>query len=96
MSSLHSHSKESMQQARLEGIKKEKAMSIAFGEGAKYGIGGLLAGALGSLAALKYSPSFNKYMGPSAKTSIPIMMGVFFWAVKYELVVVDAQRYKLN
>ena len=67
-------------------------MSIAFGEGAKYGFGGLFAGIVGSVAAMKYSPSYNKYMGPSAKMSVPIMMGLFCWAVKYELVVVDSQR----
>ena len=78
--------------ANFEAQKKVRALNIAFGEGAKWGIVGFVASGLGVLYGTKYSPSFNKSFGPSGKTAIPLMAGLFLWALKYELTTVDTVR----
>jgi hypothetical protein len=52
----------------IEELKKKKAMSIAFGEGCKYGIFGFTASAIGTLYAMRKYSYFDKYMSVSAKT----------------------------
>ena len=75
-STIHSRiSEESKKVSNIEGLRKEKAISIAFGEGAKYGIASFIAGGLATLYGLKYSPSYNKYTGPSGKMAMPLMLG---------------------
>lgn len=74
-----------------EDFKKEKAISIAFGEAAKYGLYGLATG-VAVLAAGSRTKLFLKYLSVSAKTAIPLMSGLFAYAVKYELCLIDTQR----
>jgi hypothetical protein len=76
---------------KAEAIRKEKAIAIASGEGIKYGLIGLLLGG-GILVATRKSNFFMKYMSVSAKTSIPVMMGLFGFSLKYELVLIDASK----
>jgi hypothetical protein len=59
----------------------------------KYGTIGLVAGGAGTVLASTYNTSFHKYMSISAKTSIPVMVGVFLFSLKYELTLSSAQRY---
>ena len=56
------------------------------------GAAGFVAGGVGTLLANKYSPWFQKYMGLSAKASLPIMSGLFLWSLNFELTVTDATR----
>jgi hypothetical protein len=59
-----------------------------------FGIGaaGFVAGGVGTLLASKYSPWFQKYMGLSAKASLPVMAGLFMWSLNFELTMTDATR----
>ena len=58
----------------VEEVKKERTLSIAFGEGMKLGAAGLAAGSAASLYGTYRVPNFNKAMSISAKTSIPMML----------------------
>ena len=59
----------------------------------KYGTFGFVTGGTGTMLASTYNSSFQKYMSISAKTSIPVMLGVFLFSVKYELTMSSARRY---
>lgn len=76
----------------LKRIKDERALAIAQGEGVKWGLIGFFTGGVGTLAATYKSKSFAKYMSVSAKTSIPIMLGVFLFGLKYELAISSINR----
>ena len=58
---------------KLASLKKDRVMSIAIGEGLKYGT--LFGSAVGvsTFLASKISPLFNKSMSISAKTSLPVV-----------------------
>eukprot|EP01041_Mallomonas_annulata_P010933 gene10933-22825_t len=73
--------------------KKEYILALSMTEGIKYGA---LATAIGggvTLYGIKYVPWFNKSFSTSAKTSIPVMAGVFTWSLMYELTMNSAHRY---
>ena len=59
-------------------------MAISMGEGIKWGTGGAALTGAGVVAATLKSPKFAKYMQISAKVSIPVMTGLFLFALKYE------------
>lgn len=66
-------------------------MALARGEGIKYGLFGLILGG-GILIGTRNSNFFIKYMSVSAKTSIPVMMGLFGFTLQYELLLIDASK----
>ena len=74
-------------------FRRERIDALALGEGIKWGVGGLLLGGAGTAAATVYNKSFSKFMSVSAKTSIPVMVGVFLFSLQYELTMYDANRY---
>mmetsp|Transcript_26177 Transcript_26177/g.26417 ORF Transcript_26177/g.26417 Transcript_26177/m.26417 type:complete len:185 (+) Transcript_26177:121-675(+) len=73
--------------------RKEKVMSLALGEGLKWGLISTSAGLGGTLYGMKYSPLFVKSFSTSARTSIPVMAGVFSFSLAYELTMNSAHRY---
>lgn len=74
-------------------FRRERIDALALGEGIKWGVGGTLVGGAGTAAATIYNKNFAKFMSASAKTSIPVMVGVFLFSLQYELTMYDANRY---
>ena len=79
-----------VQESRL---REEKVRSISLSEGIKYGSSGLIVSAAATAFASMKSTSFNKYMSISAKSSIPIMTGVFLFTLNYELTQYSCGRF---
>ena len=67
-----------------EQVRRERVLAIAHGEAIKAGCFAVLIGGAGSVAATKFSPAFAKYMSVSAKVSLPVMAGMFFFSLRYE------------
>ena len=103
--------------SKVDEKMKERILSIACGEGIKWGenhqnhhnhhnhhyyyyyyyyyyqgIGGFVIGGTGTYVASVRSVNFMKYMSVSAKSSIPIMTGVFLFGLQYELTMNHARR----
>ena len=76
----------------FEQLRKERVMSLALSEALKWGTGGILVAGLGTAAATVRSSSFSKYMSVSAKTSLPVMAGLFLFTLKYEHAIADMNR----
>ena len=71
-------------QLKISAKKKEQSLSIALGEGVKYGsLSSLTFGGI-SYFMTKYSPMFDKSMSISAKVSLPVMAGLFAFALTTE------------
>lgn len=68
----------------FEQMRKERVMNLAFGEALKWSAGGVMLAGAGVALATARSTSFAKYMSVSAKTSLPVMAGLFLFALKYE------------
>lgn len=77
-------------------LKKERILSIALGEGLKYGSLVGVAVTAGTVFASYRSKKFDKFLSLSARTSFPLITGLFAFSVKYELTMIDAQRYPEN
>jgi len=75
-----------------EAMKQEKTISLASNAAMLYAsvAGGI--SLAGVFAASKLNPSFNRYMGISAKTSIPVMIALFVGGVKFELKLHEVNR----
>ena len=74
-------------------LKKERTLSIALGEGIKWGgIVSTLVGA-GTYGMSQYNARFNKMMSISAKVSLPIMTGLFAFGLQCELKMHDVHRF---
>lgn len=72
---------------------KERVLSLAVGEGIKYGLIGATTAGVGTYVATIKSDSFRKYMSVSAKSSLPLMAGIFLFVLQYELTIHDANRF---
>jgi hypothetical protein len=73
--------------------RREQVISIALGEGIRNGVLSLSAAGLGVLAASRNQASkFNKYMGTSAKVAVPVMAGLFAFALTSELAIYSMNR----
>ena len=72
---------------------KERVLAISMGEGIKWGFGGCLVSGAGIYVASMKSINFMKYMSVSAKTSIPVMTGMFLFGLQYELTMNHARRF---
>ncbi len=80
-------------QKRVADLKKERTMSIAFGEGIKWGtLASAFVGA-GTVGMSRYNPKFSKFMSISAKVSLPIMAGLFAFGLNVELKMHDVHRF---
>jgi len=74
-------------------LKEERVRNISLSEGIKYGgVGFMISAAATALATVK-SPSFSKYMSVSAKSSLPIMTGIFLFTLNYELTQYSCSRF---
>jgi hypothetical protein len=78
--------------ANADLIRRERIFNMAMWEGTKWGIGSFIAGGAGTLYAMNTYKTFNKVMSVSAKTSIPLMCGLFAFSLKYELLASDMTR----
>lgn len=76
--------KGSSKEKTFEQLRKERVMNLAFSEAMKWSAGGMLLAGGGVALATARSTSFAKYMSVSAKTSLPVMAGLFLFALKYE------------
>lgn len=76
----------------LEEEKKNRVLAIATDHAIKSTVVAGMLSSIGTLAAIKYSPSFAKYTSISARTSIPIMISLAVFSIQYELTMYDAQR----
>jgi len=65
--------------------RRERIMAVSMGEAFKWGGGGMALSGAGVVGASMKYPNFAKYMQVSAKVSIPIMTGLFLFALNYEL-----------
>ena len=80
-------------QKRVADLKKERTMSIAFGEGMKWGtLASAFVGA-STYGMSQYNAKFNKFMSISAKVSLPIMAGLFAFGLNVELKMHDVHRF---
>lgn len=68
-------------------------MDLSMGEGLKWGTIMGLTGLGGILYGNRYSTFVQKRMSVSAKTSVPVMLGVFSLTLAYELTMNSAHRY---
>ena len=81
-------------QNQLYRQKKEELIgSIALGEGIKYGTMSFVTVGGATVLATLRSQKFNKMMQISAKVSLPVMAGLFFFALKYEHSISSMNRY---
>ena len=72
--------------------KRERTQGIAISEGLKWGTGAMVVSGAGTVAATMYSKNFAKFMSISAKTSIPMMFGLFVFSIKFEHTISAATR----
>jgi len=79
-----------VQESRL---KEERIRAISLSEGIKYGGAGFIVSAAATALATVKSTNFSKYMSVSAKSSIPIMTGVFLFTLNYELTQYSCGRF---
>jgi hypothetical protein len=77
---------------KLLNIKMERIRDYSLGEAIKWGCIGMAVAGTGVLVASKNNVKFNKYMSVSAKTSLPIMSGLFLFALNYETTIYDASN----
>jgi len=82
-----------MEHKNLASLRKERVMSIALGEGIKYGIASSGTVGVCTYLATKYSSFFSRSFSISAKASLPIMTGLFFFCIKTELTMNSANRF---
>ncbi len=75
---------------------KKRVLSVALGEGVKYGAAGFIIVGSGILIASMASRKFNKLVPVSAMSSLPIMSGLALFSFKYETVSHNAQRHPEN
>jgi len=68
----------------LEQLKRERILAIANGEAVKAGAMGIAVAGCGSVFATYNIPKFAKFMSISAKVSLPVMAGLFFFSLRYE------------
>jgi len=75
-----------------EQLRRDRVLAIAHGEALKAGVvGTIVAGAATAFASYKSLP-FAKYMSVSAKTSLPVMAGLFLYPLRYELCIGSMNR----
>jgi hypothetical protein len=79
-----------------EAKRKDRIMSIALGEGIKYGVVGFCVAGVGTLAATLRYPNFKRFMSVSAKASLPVMSGIGLFGYKFEIVMHDAMLHPEN
>lgn len=72
--------------------RHDRIMDIAFSQGYKFGIPAFALSASGIAYAYKTIPSFAKKFGYSAMSGIPLMVGIFGFAVAAEQTMYDAHR----
>lgn len=72
--------------------KEERIMSLAAGEGIKWGVGGATTVGAATVLATMQSAKFNRFTQISAKVSLPVMAGLFFFTLKYELAITNMNR----
>ena len=77
----------------IEQQRKERFDSATLGEGIKYGILGLVIGGAAVAIGHKTNSNFARFMSPSAKTAIPVMLGLFGFTLKFELTAHEISRY---
>lgn len=77
---------------KLLNMKKEKIRDYSLGEGIKWGLIGMTGMGVGVLIASKKNVNFNKFMSVSAKTSLPIMAGLFLFGLNFETTIYDASN----
>ena len=76
--------------------KRERIQGIAMGEGIKWGTAALVLGGGGTAAATMFNKNFARFMSISAKTSIPVMFGLFVFSIKFEHTISAATRFPEN
>jgi hypothetical protein len=78
----------------IEAFRKERTLSIAAGEGIKWGVGTLCAG-IGAVfyAEHKYPYWKQQFRNKSVMSMMPLMAGIFAFALNYELTISSALRY---
>lgn len=76
----------------VEQLRRERVLSLAAGEAIKAGATGIVLAGLGTAFATYNSMKFAKYMSVSAKTSLPVMAGMFFFSLRYEHAISSMNR----
>jgi len=77
----------------VEELKRERVLSLAAGEGIKYGAGAVAVVGSGTVLATHRIPAFAKYMSLSAKVSLPVMAGLFMFTLKFEHAISSCNRF---
>ena len=74
-------------------LKRERTMSIAHGEGIKWGALASAVVGVGTYGLSRYKVEISKHLSASAKISLPIMAGLFAFALNVELKMHDVHRF---
>lgn len=80
------------QQSFLDDERKDRVMSMAIGEAAKFSLATSAIVGTGTYLASVHIPKFAKFMSISAKVSLPVMATLFVGTLKFELAIHDMQR----
>ena len=72
--------------------KEERILSLAAGEAIRWGVGGATTVGAATVLATMQSAKFNRFTQISAKVSLPVMAGLFLFALKYELAITNMNR----
>lgn len=77
-------------------IRKERVLALALGEGIKGSVGTLIVATGATLFATYRYKKFDKLTNVSGKTAMPIMAALAMFALRYEIVMLDAMRHPEN
>jgi len=80
-----------LSQEQIDNIRKERILQLAMGEGLTWGTGAAIFGTLG-VSVLSFTHPRLKALQISTKVSLPAMLGLGFFSLKYEHAVSRLRR----